>query len=588
MKRSSPVEESDVASAIGAVFRDAGIEHELEGAYLTELELSAGRYEKPYPSSDVIFGLKLRERDSDAQQLIQSEQRRHEAGRYGRQIRARMATQERRAGVEFSIRSVPPGKDSKGHRNPAQIHFPLGQLIRDVIASASSARGRRSTRFENAAAHVLSLHRQTAGLAKPRSRTSLPVSMSLETRARLVFSHLSEMKNSDPRLTADFLSFITSELGLPPSSPLSPDEPQKKKEPPSPSLLSFLVGTSAGTRPGTDHVPGISEKAQQNSQKLEPKSAIQSVADRSVFNRNEAALKSLDEATLTADVFQSVRAEKFSFLLKDDNTGKTEREMAERSRRLKTFSRQDFEEKFLEMSEQSEVEQLSLIIGARHRNQIHLDDCSVTDAARLAPYSFAVVETSPNRFHVFLALRDWGRLVAIRQRLNVRLRELSPDSEANTGAGSVRWPGTKNFKPERQRPNGEHFTVRLVHASPALFTTEEELRDAGLLNDVAMVAAIAGSQRKVERRPDYLKILAKAPFARNEQRKAEGLPDRSWADFMWCRMYASWGASKKQIIEGLTEVSECARERGAQYVAHQATQGQINSRPWTGSPPKAA
>jgi hypothetical protein len=584
----STTRESEVALAFSAVFREAGIEHELEGAYLTEMGIAAGRYAEPYTSSDVLFGLKLRERDSDAKQAAQSEQRRREAGRYGGATRNRMRRQEDRAGVLFSKRTIPPGRDRKGHRHAAQIHFPFGRIIQEVIAKATATRiGRRSTRFETAAAEILASHRQEVGLLKPKHRQNFPFSISFEARARTVLTHLTEMKNFDPQLTAEFLRFSLSELKLASPEPLSPDDAGGKKAPPCTPLLSFLVTTSQGTNPPTDHVGGFAENRQQNSRFLSAEARIEATNGRAALNRCSADAQGEDESTLTADLFQSVRAGKFSFVLKNDETLDVESEQRQKSRKLRLFKRADFDEKFSELQGRSCAESRSLIIGARSQSQIHLDDCSLADAARLAPYAFAVIETSPNRFHVFLALRKgWDRRETVRRRLIACLKFLSPESEANSGSGSVRWPGTQNFKPERCLPDGGYFTVRLVHASPALFTTEKELDDVGLLGQVeTLTNPLASIKRDVDRKPDYGRILAQAPPATSARRK--GLPDRSWADFSWCRMYASWGANQSQIESGLVTVSACARERGSQYVTHQALAGADASTPWVSDSPRA-
>lgn len=582
--------ESDVALAFSALFRETGVPHQLEGAYLTEMAIAAGRHDQPYSSSDVSFGLLLRERDSNARQSAQSEQRRHEAGRYGGAMRERMRRHELSAGVCFMERRVPPGRDDHGHHHPAQIRFHLGSLVQSVIAKASAAQGRRSTRFEIAASEIIASHRQQIGLQKHKApRRVFSRSIDFQTRAKIAYTHFSEMKELDSSLAGDFLFFIAAQLGLGPSPDFIPYKtPAPGSAPPGSPLQSFLVGTLQCKNPGTLKRGGIGEKAQQNNVFLGQKSAAGEKKEKGTFNRRSIQVRGDDEAALAADVFDSVRATKFSFLLKNDSTENVVTDLAPRSRKLKTVKRKAFNEKFIEMRERSCADKLSLIVGARSRSQIHLDDCGLAEALRLAPYAYAVIETSPDRFHVFLALRKgWDNLKNIRQRLIQRLKALHPETELNSGSGSVRWPGTYNFKPDRLLPDGSHFLVRIVHASPSLFTTEDELQSAGLLAEVEVSRPPLAAVRNVDQKmPDYARILAKAPLAKSSKRK--GLPDRSWADFMWARMYASWGASLSQIESGLLVVSECARERGAQYTSSQATRGRDEATLWVKDSNKAA
>jgi hypothetical protein len=56
--------------------------------------------------------------------------------------------------------------------------------------------------------------------------------------------------------------------------------------------------------------------------------------------------------------------------------------------------------------------------------------------------------------------------------------------------------------------------------------------------------------------PDYQRCLAGAPLS-----KEGGSPDRSIADFFWCKLAAQLGWSVEEIADKLFEVSAKAQER---------------------------
>ncbi len=112
---------------------------------------------------------------------------------------------------------------------------------------------------------------------------------------------------------------------------------------------------------------------------------------------------------------------------------------------------------------------------------IQVDDCSPDVLARLAPYSFLTVETSPGNFQAWLALPKGvteGERISVRERL---LRQLK-DTSANGGAfNSVRLPGCLNAKEKYRDSQGHLPRVKVVDVVPSLVAAPALLETAGLL-----------------------------------------------------------------------------------------------------------
>src|SRR5262249_20761703 len=193
---------------------------------------------------------------------------------------------------------------------------------------------------------------------------------------------------------------------------------------------------------------------------------------------------------------------------------------------------------------------------------LQLDDCDINTAILLDPFAFLTVETSRANYQCWLAFNDNADKDAVRNRLFKGLRDLLPGSKVNHGAGgATRWPGSINFKPER-----DGFRVRVHSANPGRIMTPSELEEAGLLADPppeTELQAIPDSPRG-NWWPDWKRCLAdKEAQAKNENIKRES--HRSEADAAFACLSLRYGHSEQAIAAKLLEVSERAKQSGPDY-----------------------
>jgi hypothetical protein len=499
--------DSDDEAAIVAALQHIGMPNALWGMYLLEAAYSNGVFDRFIVAADVHMGILL----ANSQSRIPAdafEDFKHKQGRRWRCLKKRTERHERAAGVRFSERRVPDGRDPSGRSYPAELRFTLGTLKNRIKERALLFRGPR--RFRRAAEFVIKEHQVEIAATSVPLPNRQRAQMTITARTRRICTDFEAAYKDDPDRAATTWRLIGMKLGL--ADLNSTDE------------SPFSEGRGDGFL-GAEGV---------------------------VFSTSP---------TYAADLFCSVNAEQqFTFVLKDDHRDKVFLITGKNHRTLRHFKREQFEKKFEALKKQSGDR--SVIIGASSQSYIHLDDCDRVQAERLAPYAFAIIETSSNRYHVFLALaKGWKWLASVRSRLLEKLHAISFQSDANPGSCSVRWPGSINFKPSRNR-----FLVRIVHAQPGRFTTAKELKLAGLLAykpKPRAVAQAAGPQLSVTL-PDYDRVLAGAPPAQSKKR--EGMPDRSIADFTWSLMARQRGAEQGEIERGLSLYSERARGRGPKYI----------------------
>ena len=206
--------------------------------------------------------------------------------------------------------------------------------------------------------------------------------------------------------------------------------------------------------------------------------------------------------------------------------------------------------------------QLNIVIRPRSAKVlfVQLDDFDAAKARRMEPYSFLTLCTSPNNFQVWLAVSDGPKeseKEAARQ-YRTRVRKGSGADQSATGA--TRIAGSLNFK-TKYAPDFPLVTLSQVSAGRV--TTVAALENAGLvapakrpLPPASVPPRILSSRRRVARRwPDYQQSLRGAPL------KGDGTPDRSRADFMFCKWSIERGWSIEATAEKLAEVSAKAQER---------------------------
>jgi len=175
-----------------------------------------------------------------------------------------------------------------------------------------------------------------------------------------------------------------------------------------------------------------------------------------------------------------------------------------------------------------------------------LDDLKVGQIDRVREMAFLTVETSRGNFQVWIAIE--GGDEAFVKRL---IKGIGSDPRANC---SGRVAGSPNVK-LKYAP--DFPMVRIVGLQPGRTVTPAELESLGLITAPAAARALVpvhfrGSD--VSRGwPDYDQCLRGAPP------RADGLPDRSRADYLWCKWAIERGQSMDAVQVRLPEVSEKAR-----------------------------
>ena len=194
---------------------------------------------------------------------------------------------------------------------------------------------------------------------------------------------------------------------------------------------------------------------------------------------------------------------------------------------------------------------------------IQLDDFSDERAAKLAPHAFMTVQTSPGNNQVWLAVSDGPKddkeasdREAARQ-FRKRVRAGAGADKQATGA--TRLAGSLNIKP-KYAPDFPVVALRQVE--PGKTVTVAGLEAAGLIAPPEAVTPPASvpipkrSGPAPKSWPDYQRTLQGAPMNRD----GSG-PDRSLADFMFCKWAAERGWMDREIAAKLAQVSEKAQER---------------------------
>jgi hypothetical protein len=130
-----------------------------------------------------------------------------------------------------------------------------------------------------------------------------------------------------------------------------------------------------------------------------------------------------------------------------------------------------------------------------------------------------------------------------------------------SASGATRLAGTENFK-RKYIPGFP--VVRIVEATPGRVITTDQLEGMGLVAPPEPISAPAVIQMHTSRSqrlsgerqwPDYQRCLERAPLSMER-----GGPDRSSADFDWCKLAARFGWSI-ETANKLLEVSQKAQER---------------------------
>lgn len=260
------------------------------------------------------------------------------------------------------------------------------------------------------------------------------------------------------------------------------------------------------------------------------------------------------------DVFASVGARRFDFSVTDIN-GKAVEGLQRTNESL-----DDLRRKIGRDLQAAERNAHNIIIRPRSPAAllVQLDDLTPEAAAKLEPYSFMIIRTSPGNGQVWIAVSDGPQenekeaAKAFRKRLR---RGAGADKSAT---GATRIGGSLNFKPHY----GPEFpVVMLTYSHPGKTVTTAQLEQAGLIAPAEEPAPMLppasvpprippSGATSTRYWPDYERALRGAPM-----KKHGNGPDRSMADYMFCRWAAQRGWSADEIAMKLAEVSEKAQEQ---------------------------
>ena len=176
-----------------------------------------------------------------------------------------------------------------------------------------------------------------------------------------------------------------------------------------------------------------------------------------------------------------------------------------------------------------------------------LDDLDGVQLDRVRSSAFLSVETSPENFQAWLAIE--GGDAAFVKRV---MKGVGSDSRA-TCSGRV--AGSPNVK-AKYAPNFP--MVRVVAVQPGRKVNPAELESAGLVAPPAVARAPMPSHFHGSTGgrgwPDYERCLRGAPP------RADGLPDRSLTDYLWCKWALERQNSMDAVRLKLVQVSEKARQ----------------------------
>jgi hypothetical protein len=266
------------------------------------------------------------------------------------------------------------------------------------------------------------------------------------------------------------------------------------------------------------------------------------------------------------DVFESVGASDFEVTHLHDPSPKKDKK-----RKYKPVGAAGFRENleaYIEMSrtEHAGGEYWSMAVRPRSERVVfwQVDEATRATCGRYRAVSFLQIETSPDNYQCWLAIsdeREEEELDAARARLLSVVKETG----GNGGSyGALRWPGSTNHKPERKQADGTQPVVRITHLEMGRVTTIAELEELGLL--APPVERVERSNFKVCAN----KVPTKWPSWEQElgycRLKESGDPDRSEADFRWCRTAFLWGWSASEITAELPNVSPKACDETKHYI----------------------
>jgi hypothetical protein len=268
------------------------------------------------------------------------------------------------------------------------------------------------------------------------------------------------------------------------------------------------------------------------------------------------------QAAQTVAAFESVGVKKFEVFQRDETTGERSIDVP-----YKSFSGARLRKELPSYLERNATREESFIIRPRGA-VIQIDDLNALLRARLEPFAFLGVGTSPGSFQEWIALPD-GTTEETRKRVRERIyRQLNLEvKEADSGAsGAMRWPDSINRKPKYCVEGKEPPRVSLVHVNAGRRVSEAELERAGLLapelpeappcpEETRVVSSSRLSPEKWPERSRYIKC------------KDDGDEDRSRTDYALMSACLRRGFHESEVVSHIIETSPRARRRGHKHTA---------------------
>lgn len=217
--------------------------------------------------------------------------------------------------------------------------------------------------------------------------------------------------------------------------------------------------------------------------------------------------------------------------------------------------------------QESERHRHNVIIRPRSATAllVQLDDFSPERTAQIEAQAFMTICTSPGNGQVWLAVSDGPKESEKEAAKEFRKRVRRGAGSDKSASGATRIAGSLNFKMkyapafprvEITRTNAGRVTTVAALEQAGFIAPEQPLPPASVPPQMSQPARkVAAGQGTAPRHwPDYQQTLNGAP------RKQDGNPDRSRADFMWCKWAIQRGHGIDETAAKLAEVSERAQE----------------------------
>jgi hypothetical protein len=266
------------------------------------------------------------------------------------------------------------------------------------------------------------------------------------------------------------------------------------------------------------------------------------------FSRSQIVYKdAIAQAEAMLEAFEAVYVSHFDLTLATE-----ERKAAQFVRRL---TAEKLWRRLPTLFERCEAEHLNFIIRPRFDKDpqiVQLDDLDRQKTEEIQGYSFLVIETSPNNYQAWLAVRDRDSDFAGRLK-----RGVGADKGAS---GAVRIAGSLNFK-AKYAPDYPH--VKVVYTSlDRPLANAEQLEKSGLVADPLpyreMLSRVTVTHPP-NAWPDYQRCINGAPLSGTH----DG-PDISRADYTWAKIALEkfrWIANPEKVVEKLFSLSSKAKEK---------------------------